>query len=54
MGICREMVTLAVENHPGHLKILELETSLQFSIPIFWHDVLLPAAEQPQQQSLNT
>lgn len=48
---CQAMMALAVENHPGHPGLLEFETNLQPTVPISWRDVMLPAAEQPQQQS---
>lgn len=48
---CRGVVALAVENHPGHSGLLKAETNLLPTVPISWRDVMLPAAEQPQQQS---
>lgn len=48
---CRAVVALAVENHPGHTGLLDAETNLLPAIPISWRDVMLPSAEQPQQQS---
>jgi hypothetical protein len=49
---CREVVALAVENHPGHSGLLAFEANLQPAVPINWRHVMLPAAERPQQQSL--
>ena len=48
---CRGVVALAVENHPGHIGLVEAETNLLPTVPISWRDVMLPSAEQPQQQS---
>ncbi|WP_355603323.1 hypothetical protein RZV17_10940 [Xanthomonas cannabis] len=48
---CREIVALAVENHPGHTGLLEAEANMLPAVPISWRDIMLPAAEQPQQQS---
>lgn len=45
---CRESVSLAVENHPGHLRLQEFEQQLDVQSPIRWRDVLLPPPEQPQ------
>ncbi|MBP6018388.1 MAG: hypothetical protein KA735_02770 [Burkholderiaceae bacterium] len=45
---CREVVALAVENHPGHTELLESETNLLPEVPINWREVMLPPAEQPQ------
>jgi hypothetical protein len=39
---CREMVALAVENHPGQSGLLGLEERLDPTVPINWRDVLLP------------
>ena len=47
---CREVVALAVENHPGHPGLLEAETNLLLASPIRWHDIMLPAAEDAQAQ----
>jgi len=47
---CREVVALAVENHPGHPGLLEAETNLVLAAPIRWHDIMLPAAEDAQAQ----
>lgn len=46
MARCRESVALAVENHPGHLRLQELEQQLNLQSPIRWRDVLLPLPEQ--------
>lgn len=48
---CREVVALAVENHPGHTGLMEAETNMLPDVPIIWRDIMLPAAEQSQQQS---
>lgn len=48
MARCRESVALAVENHPGHLRLQDLEQQLDVQSPIRWRDVLLPPPEQPQ------
>lgn len=48
MTRCKESVALAVENHPGHLRLQELEQQLDVRPPILWRDVLLPTQEQPQ------
>lgn len=45
---CRESVSLAVEKHPGHLRLQEFEQQLDVQSPIRWRDVLLPPSEQPQ------
>jgi len=42
MARCREMVSLAVENHPGHPGLLALEERLGSESPIEWRRVLLP------------
>lgn len=42
---CHRMVALAVDNHPGHAGLLDLEKSFQSNVSISWHDVLLPASE---------
>lgn len=47
MDRCRESVALAVENHPSHLRLQELEQQLDVQPPIRWRDVLLPPPEQP-------
>lgn len=51
MDGCRGVVALAVENHPGHTALLEAEMNLLPAVPISWRNVMLPSAEQPQQQS---
>lgn len=48
MTCCRESVALAVENHPGHLRLREFEQQLDVQNPIRWREVLLPPPEQPQ------
>lgn len=48
---CRRVVALAVENNPGHTRLLEGERNLMPAVQISWRDVMLPSAEQPQQQS---
>ena len=47
----REVVALAVENHPGHPGLLEAETNLLPAAPIRWRDIMLPATEMAQAQS---
>ncbi|WP_431637030.1 hypothetical protein ACQVBX_05690 [Dyella sp. KULCS107] len=42
MERCRSMVALAVENHPGHERLLELEARIDCESSISWRDVLLP------------
>lgn len=49
---CREIVALAVENHPGHPGLLEAETNLLPAAPIRWRDIMLPAAEEGQAQGV--
>ncbi|MCS0708565.1 hypothetical protein ACFOY5_08145 [Massilia aurea] len=46
---CRSIVALAVENHPGCLRLLEFEANFQPTVSITWRDVLLPPVEQLQQ-----
>ncbi|NYT79237.1 hypothetical protein H0A71_19850 [Alcaligenaceae bacterium] len=46
---CREVLALAVENYPGHSRLLEAETSFLPAVPINWNNIMLPPAEQPQQ-----
>ena len=48
---CRGVVALAVENHPGHSGLLGAEANLLPAVPISWRDIMLPAAEEPQQRS---
>lgn len=48
---CRTVVALAVENNPGHTRLLEAERNLMSAVQISWRDVMLPSAEQPQRQS---
>lgn len=50
MEECHRVVALAVENHPGHIRLLEFETKLQATVPIIWRDLMLVTAEQPEQQ----
>jgi hypothetical protein len=45
MARARESVALAVENHPGHAGIRELEQQLDIEVPIRWGDALLLARE---------
>lgn len=52
MEACREIVALAVENHPGHPGLLEAETNLLPAAPIRWRDIMLPAAEEGQTQGV--
>lgn len=47
---CREVVALAVENHPGHTGLMEAEANILPDVPIIWRDIMLPT-EQSQQQS---
>jgi hypothetical protein len=54
MESCRDVVALAVENHPGNPELMELETNLQPTVPIIWRDVMLPSAEKSQQQTGST
>lgn len=42
---CRRLVALAVESHPGHQGLLELEASIDLDTPIHGADVLLPRSE---------
>lgn len=42
---CRRLVALAVESHPGHQGLLELEASIDPDTPIHGADVLLPRSE---------
>lgn len=43
---CREVVALAVENHPGHAGLLDAEANLQPTDAIRWHRIMLPATTQ--------
>ena len=54
MDGCREVVTLAVENHPGHTGLLTAEAKIVPDVPISWRDIMLPPVEAPQQQSPST
>ena len=52
MQECRKVVALAVENHPGHAGLLDLEARLADLVPISWRNVMLfPAAQSPQQNA---
>lgn len=42
---CRRLVALAVESHPGHQRLLELEASIDPDTPIHGSDVLLHRSE---------
>jgi hypothetical protein len=42
MDNCRLMVALAVESHPGHQRLLQLETELVPDVPIHGSGILLP------------
>lgn len=42
---CRRLVALAVESHPGHQLLVELEASIDLDTPIRGADVLLPSSE---------
>ncbi len=42
---CRRLVALAVESHPGHQRLVELEASINLNTPIRGADVLLPRSE---------
>jgi hypothetical protein len=44
---CKAMVALAVDNHPGHAGLLELERNFQAEVPISWRDVILPGCKGP-------
>ncbi|PJH88533.1 MULTISPECIES: hypothetical protein [Pseudomonas] len=39
---CREMVALAVESHPGHHQLVQMEAEITLDTPILWADVLIP------------
>jgi hypothetical protein len=43
---CREMVVLAVENHPGHETLRRLEQELHVDVPVKWNVVLLPSCDE--------
>ena len=45
MDNCRFMVALAVESHPGHQRLLQLETELDPQVPIQGSNILLPPPE---------
>jgi hypothetical protein len=40
----RSMVSKAVESHPGHSPLLELERAVREDIPIIWRALLFPAS----------
>lgn len=42
---CRRLVALAVEGHPGHQRLIELEASIDPDTPIHGADVLLPRSD---------
>lgn len=42
---CRRLVALAVESHPGHQRLVELEASIDLDTPIRGAAVLLPSSE---------
>lgn len=42
---CRRLLALAVESHPGHQRLVELEASIDLDTPIRGADVLLPRSE---------
>ena len=42
---CRRLVALAVESHPGHQRLVELEARIDLDTPIRGSDVLLPRSE---------
>ena len=42
---CRRLVALAVESHPGHQRLLELEANIDPNAPIRGAKVLLPRSE---------
>lgn len=44
---CKAMVALAVENHPGHVGLLEFERIFRAEGPISWRNVILPASKEP-------
>ena len=51
MENCRELMALAVENHPGHAGLLEAERNFQRDAPITWRSIMLPAREETPQQN---
>lgn len=42
---CRRLVALAVESHPGHQRLVDLEASIDLDTPIRGAAVLLPSSE---------
>lgn len=46
MERCRQVIALAVENHPGHARLLDFEKGFEMDAPIRWHGILLPHLEQ--------
>lgn len=40
---CRKAIALAVENHPGHQRLLEFEESFKPERSISWQEIMLPA-----------
>ena len=44
MGKCRKMVALAVESHPGHQRLVQLEAEVDPDTPIHGADILLPSS----------
>jgi len=41
---CRKMVALAVESHPGHQRLVQLEAEIDLGTPIRGADILLPSS----------
>jgi len=41
---CRKMVALAVESHPGHQRLVQLEAEIDPDTPIHGADILLPSS----------
>jgi hypothetical protein len=48
MDRCRAMVAVAVEEHPGHVGLLQLEEQLKSDVAINWRAILLPITESIQ------
>ncbi|MBP5957940.1 hypothetical protein ICA16_19880 [Pseudomonas anatoliensis] len=44
MDQCRKMVALAVESHPGHQRLVQLEAEIDPDTPIHGADILLPSS----------
>ena len=40
-----ELIAVAVENHPGHARLYELEQNFNPKIPIAWHSVVFPTTK---------